>query len=156
MEAINFAGKELALKKKLINTKLIHELVRICISSCDEKEIQNYSKHLLITALKCLIAIGAPFFRKAATLAEAKDFERVRSSYMAQGALIAAWLVANHSIDLDMKEIAFRTFLINIDYKSMEKQLHILELLKIIPEASENEDSDIEEAQRALQNSPGK
>lgn len=68
------------------------------------------------------------------------------------GALIAAWLVANHSIDLDMKEIAFRTFLINIDHKSMEKQLHILELLKIIPEASENEDSDFEEGSK----SPGK
>jgi len=45
-----------------------------------------------------------------------------------------------------MRDIAFKYFLIYVDYQSFERQLEILDVLKIIPEAnSEHEDSDIED-----------
>lgn len=85
METINYVSKEVALKKKLIYTRLVHELIRICVNSCDENEIENYSEDLLIKALKCLVSLGGVFFKKQTAPVEPKDFEKIRSSYIAQG-----------------------------------------------------------------------
>ena len=65
---------------------------------------------------------------------------------MGQGAVIAIWLVAYHSLDSSLKEVAFRNFLTSVHHKNLGKQLELLELLKIIPEAdSENEDTENED-----------
>jgi len=84
---------------------------------------------------------------------------KVRSYYLKKeilsssiiGAVIAIWLVAYHSLDSTLKEVAFRNFLTNVHHKNLEKQLEFLELLKIIPEAdSENEDTDNEDEENNL------
>lgn len=146
MEAIGFVAKDENLKRKLIHTRIVHELIRICLYSCDPSEIQNYSKLFFVTTLKCLINLGVTYFKKPQSQNEAKEFEKLKASFMGQGAVIAIWLVAYHSLDSSLKEIAFRNFLSNIRQNTLEKQIELLDLLKIIPEAdSENEDSDDED-----------
>ncbi len=99
-----------------------------------------------MTTLKCLINLGVTYFKKPQSQQEAKEFEKLKASFMGQGAVIAIWLVAYHSLDSSLKEIAFRNFLTNVKQNTLEKQIELLDLLKIIPEAdSENEDSDDED-----------
>ena len=57
----------------------------MCIHSCDDREIQNYNKPILIMALKSLINLGVAFFKKALVLPEAIEFEKTSASFMAQG-----------------------------------------------------------------------
>lgn len=61
------------------------------------------------------------------------------------------WIIANHSVDPEMRDMAQKSFLGTVDYKSLARQLQILEVLKIIPEAdSEKEDSDSEEDNKCI------
>lgn len=54
-----------------------------------------------------------------------------------------------------MKEIALNSFLLHAEIKSFEKQLQILEVLKIIPEVgSENEDSGSDDFSKIGDESP--
>jgi len=40
---------------------------------------------MFVTTLRCLINLGASYFKKPHSLAEAKEFEKVKASYMGQG-----------------------------------------------------------------------
>ena len=129
IEAINILSKDINQKKKLICNHLLHNLINLCLSSCDEKEIQSHNKNFLMATLKCLINLGGVFNRKLYIPGETRDAARLRSFFLAQGGISAIWIAAQKALDNDMREYAQRNFLSYLEFCDWERQLQAVELL---------------------------
>ena len=144
IEAINILSKDINQKKKLICNHLLHNLINLCLCSCDEKEIQNHNKNFLMATLKCLINLGGVFNRKNYIPGETRDAARLRSFFLAQGGISAIWITAQKSLDNDMKEYAQKNFLSYLEFCDWERQLQAVDLLLSLqksPELNKNESS---------------
>jgi len=73
------------LKKKLICNKLIHDLIQIILSTCDEKTLEEYDKEMRVLALACLENLGGIFNRKIFIPGETRELDKIRRFFMAQG-----------------------------------------------------------------------
>ena len=129
IEAINILSKDMNLKKKLICNHLLHNLITLCLYSCDEKEIQNHNKNFLMATLKCLINLGGVFNRKGYIPGETRDAAKLRSFFLAQGGFAAIWLTSQKALDHDMKEYAQKNFLCYLESGDWERQLQAIDIL---------------------------
>ena len=73
------------MKKKLMCNKIIHDLINIAISSCDEKEIDTYCKELRIAALKSLQTLAKLPSAKTYIPGETREQFKVRYFFLSQG-----------------------------------------------------------------------
>jgi len=155
IETINILSKDVLLRKRLICNHLFQNLITLCLSSCDEKEIQNHNSGFLMATLKCLTNLGGSFNRKFFVPGEARETAKLRSFFMAQGGIIAVWIISQKSLDANMREYCTKNFLNFLEVSDYEKQLQILDLVMTMPnvpvsaEVLENRvktEGDVEEA----------
>jgi hypothetical protein len=133
VEAIAYLARDLTLKKKLMCNKLVHDLINIVLSSCVQKPEYEYTKPLKLAALKCLETLGGVFNRKIYIPGETRELDKIRNFFTAQGGIIAMWLLGTRSLEDDIREIAVKSFLSNLELQDWDKQIQVLKLLKSIP-----------------------
>lgn len=141
IETINILSRDVLLRKKLICNHLFQNLIVLCLSSCDEKEIQNHSSGFLMATLKCLTNLGGAFNRKFFVPGEAREIAKLRSFFIAQGGIIAVWIISQKSLDASMRDYCTKNFLNFLEFNDWEKQLQILDLVMAMPNIPVNVES---------------
>mgnify|MGYP000885028939 CR=1 FL=1 len=76
-------------KKKLLCNRIIHDLISIALSSCDEKEIGEYHKELRVAAIKCLVTLAGLPGKKMYIPGETKEQLKTLFFFLSQGNSIA-------------------------------------------------------------------
>ena len=109
----------------------------LCLSSCDEKEIQSHNKGFLIAVLKCLINLGGVFNRKLYIPGETREANKLRTFFIAQGGIITIWLISKNSLIEEMKEHCLKNFLNYLELSDWERQLQVLEILATKPKSQQ-------------------
>lgn len=133
METLNILSKDMSLRKKLICNHLIQNLITLCLSSCEEKAAQDHSKGFLLATLKCLVNLGCVFNRKLYIPGETREATKLRSFFIAQGGIVALWIISQKSLDTEMREYCSKNFLNHLEFNDWEKQLQVLDLAMHMP-----------------------
>jgi len=137
IDTINILSKDINLKKRIICNHIVHNLIALCLASCDEKEIQNHSNAFLMATLKCLVNLGGVFNRKHYIPGETREANKLRNFFIAQGGIAAIWTIKEKSLDNEMKAYCEKNFLQSLEACDLEKQLQVLEVLSTMPKTNQ-------------------
>jgi hypothetical protein len=86
-----------------------------------------------MATLKCLVNLGCVFNRKVFIPGETREATKLRSFFIAQGGIIALWIISQKSLDAEMREYCSKNFLNHLEFSDWEKQLQVLDLAMHMP-----------------------
>jgi hypothetical protein len=130
IESLTLIGKEVAMKKKIMCNKIVHDLVTICLTSCMEKTLQDHHPNLRLSALNLLEVLAGIDSRKIYIPGETRELEKIRNFFIAQGGMAAVYLISQKSLDDNLKTIAQKEILNLFDMTDWEKVSLILDMVK--------------------------
>lgn len=122
--------KDIIMKKKLMCNRIIHDLINIAISSCEEREVGAYHKDLRIAAIKSLITLAGVPSKKAYVPGETREQLKTLFFFLSQGGAIVFIILSKMALEEDIKQMAEKEFLGTLEMFEWEKQLEILETFK--------------------------
>jgi hypothetical protein len=118
------------LKKQLVCNKLIHDLIELCVFSCNEKTIAYYDEKIGRGSLKCLESLSGIDTRKLYIPGETKEISKFRYFFISQGGVASVWIISQFSQDAELKKMAVEGLLNNLSYKDWMTQLNAVKTLK--------------------------
>lgn len=74
--------------KKVVCDKIIHCLVTIALTACDEVKAKDFDPALMTLVINCLCAFAGKYNRRNYIPGETRDYEKVRSFFITQGKLL--------------------------------------------------------------------
>ncbi|EAR92967.2 tubulin-tyrosine ligase family protein (macronuclear) [Tetrahymena thermophila SB210] len=125
LEALCTITKNVSNKVRIVSKNIILLLIKISLSSCDEKEMEKYDRKIRILATNCLIHLGGIYNRRQYIPGETRDNDKIRRLIIENGGLLALLWIRKKVNDNEIKKIS-QDFIDNLDISDFELQYNLV------------------------------
>ncbi len=119
LDAVRAVCKFVQNKRKIISKEIIKSLVKLSLSSINEKAAEKYHKSLRQAAVECLIVLGGIYNRKMYIPGETTENDKVRRILIENGGLLALIAVSQCAFEKEIRDVPTE-FLNNLDLQDYE------------------------------------